>query len=154
MQAKVNEHPGEEALERYSMGTLPEGELPPFEEHLLVCGSCQDQLAAIDDYVIAMRTAAARLEQEEAGPHPPGFLAGLSRAFSRRGLAWAFAGVLLALSVTWLAVSRRGARPLSSPPVAVFLQSARGPESPAMARVSGGRPLVLEFVDGYLVLLG
>jgi hypothetical protein len=144
MQTKPNEHPGEEALERYSMGTLPEGELAPFEEHLLLCGSCQDQLAGIDDYVIAMRTSAARLEREEAVPHPPGFLAGLSRAFSRRGLTWAFAGVLLVLSITWLTVSRRGTRPLSSHPVAVFLQSARGLESPAMARVSGGRPIVLQ----------
>ena len=47
------DHASEETLEQYSLGTLPEQELESFEEHLLVCPTCQDRLAATDRFIRA-----------------------------------------------------------------------------------------------------
>jgi len=58
----------EEEFERYSMGAMPEGAIAPFEEHLLICESCQQRLAQIDVYVAAMRHASARLRSETVKP--------------------------------------------------------------------------------------
>jgi hypothetical protein len=57
----VSCHIDEEEIERYSMGALPEGAVAPFEEHLLICESCQHRLEQTDLYVSAMRQASARL---------------------------------------------------------------------------------------------
>ena len=59
-----NCHIDEEEIERYSMGAMPEGAIAPFEEHLLICESCQQRLAQSDVYVSAMRRASARLRTE------------------------------------------------------------------------------------------
>ncbi len=57
-------HISEQSLEEYSRGALPEAEVEPLEEHLLVCPRCQDRLAEADEFVRAMREAAARLQME------------------------------------------------------------------------------------------
>jgi anti-sigma factor RsiW len=55
-------HISEEALEQYAMRTLPEAaELGRLEEHLLICSACRNRLQMMDDYVAAMRSAAAKL---------------------------------------------------------------------------------------------
>src|ERR1017187_8358126 len=54
-------HMNEEQFEQYSMRAMPEEAIAPFEEHLLVCESCQLRLAETDIYVSAMRQASARL---------------------------------------------------------------------------------------------
>ena len=54
-------HTDEEEIERYSMGAMPEGAIAPFEEHLLICESCQHRLEQTDIYVSAMCQASARL---------------------------------------------------------------------------------------------
>jgi anti-sigma factor RsiW len=59
------EHVSEDDLERYAMRTLPAPESDRLEEHLLVCQSCRDRLKATDEYVAAMRSAAAKIRQEE-----------------------------------------------------------------------------------------
>ena len=48
---------GEDTLEAYSLGGLPEAELAPLEEHLLVCAVCQRRLADTDAFVAAIRQA-------------------------------------------------------------------------------------------------
>ena len=60
----ANCHIDEEDIERYSMGAMPEGAIALFEEHLLICESCQLRLAQTDVYVSAMRQASARLRTE------------------------------------------------------------------------------------------
>ena len=55
------EHISEDALERYAMRTLPEPELAVLEEHLLICAECRQRLQATEQYVAAMREAAARM---------------------------------------------------------------------------------------------
>ena len=55
-------HISEEVLEQYAMRTLPESaELGRLEEHLLICSECRNRLQMMDDYVAAMRSAAAKL---------------------------------------------------------------------------------------------
>ena len=52
-------HIPEDWLERYSLGTLEEPLMAPLEEHLLICHLCQDRLVETDDFLEAMRAAAA-----------------------------------------------------------------------------------------------
>lgn len=52
-------HLSEEALENYAFGRLPGAELAAFEEHLLLCGRCQEKLTAEDDFAEAVRAFAA-----------------------------------------------------------------------------------------------
>ena len=59
------QHPSEESLEMYSMGSLPDSKTGPLEEHLLVCQLCRERLVATDEFVAAMRAAAATIRQEE-----------------------------------------------------------------------------------------
>src|SRR5664279_2817928 len=87
-------HIDEENIERYSMGAMPEDAIAHFEEHLLICESCQHRLAQTDVYVSAMRQASARLRTEPVKRGFPwlGFprlvpaLAGLAVAIVAAGL--------------------------------------------------------------------
>ena len=60
-------HISDDDLERYAIGTLPETELAPLEEHLLICSDCRDRLEATERYVVAMRAAAARVRESATG---------------------------------------------------------------------------------------
>ena len=59
------EHIAEDNLERYLMKTPPEAELGRVEEHLLICHECQNRLQAMDEYVTAMKSAAAEIIEDE-----------------------------------------------------------------------------------------
>jgi len=48
------EHISDNDLEWYAMLTLPETDLEPFEEHLLICSVCRVRLAESEQYVAAM----------------------------------------------------------------------------------------------------
>jgi hypothetical protein len=142
MQASF-EHADGEHLERYSMGTLVGPEAEALEEHLLVCPTCQDELAEIDAYVRTVQAAASRLRSEQP----------LSRVRTRSGF-WAFfrqpglaygaiAAVCLILAM-WVSLTRQSPPGSSGlPPVAVLLQAVRGPGGTIDARAPGGRPLIL-----------
>jgi hypothetical protein len=62
----VNYHPhlGEELLERYSRGTLPQSDVERVEEHVLVCESCQNKLSFNDSWVRSIRRTSAQLRPE------------------------------------------------------------------------------------------
>jgi hypothetical protein len=135
-------HPLGEDLECYSIGTISGPQEEAIEEHLLICPTCQDQLADIDAYVRTMRVAASRLRLETP----------LSRLRARGGF-WGFisqpavangaiAAVCLILAF-WVSRSRPAAGPFDPPPVAVLLQAVRGPGEAIDARAPGGRPLIL-----------
>jgi anti-sigma factor RsiW len=61
MAAQCEGHIAEDRLEAYSLGCLPEDELAPLEEHLLVCPACQDRLRAADAFVATIRQALQQL---------------------------------------------------------------------------------------------
>jgi anti-sigma factor RsiW len=52
----------EETADLYCLGTLSASEAAAFEEHYVGCPRCAEAIAAADDYVRAMRTAAERLQ--------------------------------------------------------------------------------------------
>jgi hypothetical protein len=113
-------HASDELLEQYSLGTLPEPQAEPLEEHLLVCEQCQDRLNQTDAFIAAIQAAARKLRNEpNPGPAP------------KRSST-----VLLLLTARpW-----RFLNTASAAPVAVMLQSARGP---AGATAPAGRALIL-----------
>ena len=54
------------------MRTLPEAEIHPLEEHLLICSPCRERFQEMDVYVAAMRSAAAEIaNSEKAVKKPP-----------------------------------------------------------------------------------
>jgi hypothetical protein len=122
----ANCHMDEEEIERYSMGAMPEGAIAPFEEHLLICESCQLRLAQADVYVSAMRQACARLH---TGPR-------------KRGLRWlrfprlipALAGIALVIVAAGLWVSRLDMG--EAHPYAIDLAATRGAAIEAKAPAS------------------
>ena len=60
-------HISDNDLERYALGSLPEAELAPLEEHLLICSECRDRLEATEQYVMAMLAAAAHIRNIGTG---------------------------------------------------------------------------------------
>jgi hypothetical protein len=60
-------HVSEEALEQYSMRSLPVSEIPPLEERLLICPECRDRLQTADEYAAAMKLAAAKIRESGIG---------------------------------------------------------------------------------------
>jgi len=61
MELEIERHADEDQLERYSMQTMKAREFADFEEHLLVCESCQERFQEMDAYVESMRRVAASL---------------------------------------------------------------------------------------------
>jgi len=64
MSEHKNAHPEEEILERFALGRLDEPELGELEEHLLICGHCQERLDEVTEYAGLMRVAAKRVAEE------------------------------------------------------------------------------------------
>jgi len=65
MKLHIRPHIGKSDIEQYSMGELPETSLARFEEHLLVCFSCQDRLLEMDAYVNAVCSVSPKLRAAE-----------------------------------------------------------------------------------------
>lgn len=68
MAERSHSHLGGEQVERYSLGEMSEEELAGWDEHLLICDPCRRQIAASDEYVAAMRKAAAQLRRGTGKP--------------------------------------------------------------------------------------
>jgi hypothetical protein len=127
----ANCHFDEEEIERYSMGAMPEEAMAPFEEHLLICEPCQLRLAQTDDYVRAMRQAAARLRAEPL----------------KRGLPWlrfprlvpALTGLAVAVVAAGLWLGRVDTG--EAHPFAIDLEATRG--AAIEAKAPAGRWLLL-----------
>jgi hypothetical protein len=64
MRLETNRHMDEEAIERYSLGNISEEEASQFEEHLLICESCQNRVTESDDYVSTMQCASAEIRAQ------------------------------------------------------------------------------------------
>jgi anti-sigma factor RsiW len=55
------EHIPEDILDEFVMEMLSEQDSAFWEEHLLICARCQDRVARADEYVRAMKSAAASI---------------------------------------------------------------------------------------------
>lgn len=136
MQLDRNGHASDECLEQYALGSFEEPLLSELEEHLLLCSRCQDQLKEIDAYHTAMRSAAARLEQEDEARKR--FWTRVSAPLTVRRLGWIMA--VAAIAMVGLSIHLwMNPRP-SSPPLAVFLETGRGSE---VRHVPARKPLAL-----------
>ena len=51
------DHVSDDVLEQYALG---DPVLPEIEGHLLICSTCLHRLEGIDEFIAAMRSAAAR----------------------------------------------------------------------------------------------
>ena len=63
-------HIDDERLERYSLGTLSGEDSAELEQHLLICGPCQDRLARMDAYLASMEAAARRWRDADQQDRP------------------------------------------------------------------------------------
>jgi len=52
----IKQHPTEEILERYLFGLLPDRDVEPVEEHLLVCHACLDSAEQLLAFVQSLRS--------------------------------------------------------------------------------------------------
>ena len=127
-------HLTDEKIESYAMGKLAESELALVEEHLLICGGCQEQVEKTDEFVRAVRKA-AKLEYEAPATPWSRF-----RSFItfHPGSAWA------ALSTVAAAVIIFTFLPLaSSVPQHLALSTVRGSES-SVPHAKANTPIELQ----------
>jgi hypothetical protein len=59
---QIQGHPAPEMLEEYAFCRLSETETETIEQHLLICETCQTSLAEVDEYVVLMKHATARIK--------------------------------------------------------------------------------------------
>jgi hypothetical protein len=131
MESGEERHLSGEQVEEYCLGRCAETERDLWDEHLLVCSACREQVEGNDAWVAAVRQAAVRLEERPRD---------IRRWFSVPRLVPVFAAlvVLVAIGLVWM---RGGLTGGNSAPVAVLLTATRGPGVEIQAPAS--RPLAL-----------
>jgi hypothetical protein len=138
MSAPFGSHPTDEVMERYSLGRLSQAKAALLEEHILVCGVCQERLREIDEFVLAMHKALTENEKtSRAGAEQQIPL--FSRLLQLPKPAWAGAFATVALVVLLFSWPQR-----SGSPYELRLLSLRGADAAVMATAPTGRPLILE----------
>jgi hypothetical protein len=90
-------HQTDEQLELYALGRLPEPWIAEVEEHLLVCAACQERVADLEAYALAMRQAIFT----EPGQKPQWYSWFQQSWLKMPVLAWAggLASILLAVAL-------------------------------------------------------
>jgi hypothetical protein len=124
-------HLDEMAMDDYALGLMPEEEVADFEEHLLLCVSCQERLTQNDAFIKALKGASSEHVREKA----------------QWRYAWrARLPVLATLAAGLLLVAGTAVRHLGQPagqPAIVTLEAYRGAAAEAWAPAA--RELVLHF---------
>jgi hypothetical protein len=128
-------HPPEDAFEDYAFDRLSREDTREFEEHLLVCETCQHTLAETDDYVRLMKSATAAYVAEQPVPQK-------SIRWWGHGLRWNAAGAFLILLTCLTAVL--SLRTPHESPQPVVLEAYRTGGIAAAARCTAGKPLELK----------
>jgi hypothetical protein len=124
-------HATDEVLEMYSMDRLAGLKLVEFEEHLLVCNSCQDRLAREDSIRQRVCDGAAVLQR------PP-----VAASWRLPKLGWA-AGLVAAGLLVFAGFGWQSFRRSAMAPAAIVLETTRGAEDATLAAAPAGRPLAL-----------
>jgi hypothetical protein len=121
-------HPDEDVFESYAFDRLTASTLEVFEEHLLVCESCQIRLERTEEYIRVMKAATAAYVTEHREKLPS----------HSRGLHWnaAAAAVLLISCLTGLWSWRAP----SGEPKTIVLDAYRG----GILEAPAGKPLDLK----------
>ena len=127
----ANLHATDEMLERYSMDGLAGPELAEFEEHLLVCETCQDRLAREDLIRQRVRDGAAALQRPAAAVR-----------WRLPKLAWA-AGLVAVGLVVFAGSAWQSLRRSTGAPAVILLQTTRGTDNRTPAPALAGKPLTL-----------
>lgn len=65
MEEERRRHLDDEQVEQYALGGLAQEAIPAFEQHLLICHTCQDRVAYMDASVEAMQAEARQIRVEE-----------------------------------------------------------------------------------------
>jgi hypothetical protein len=141
MRLETDRHLGEEEIEKYSLGDISGEEASRFEEHLLICESCQNRVTESDRYVSAMRCASAQIRREERRTEKrkwsfPRLIPALA--------ALAAVALTAAIGLQWVTGTAREYRNrgVEEPAFALNLVATRG--SGIEARAPTGRTLVLQ----------
>jgi len=98
MRPETNCHMEESEIEKYSMGDGSEAGSSRFEEHLLICESCQNRVAENERYVSAMQCASAQIRREDLRTERRRWFA----PFLIPTLAAAASVVFLAVGLRWV----------------------------------------------------
>lgn len=127
-------HPSEDARESYAFHRLSEEETARFEEHLLLCDTCQNALEETDQFILLVKAAAADSAPQVASRPilPLGAL---------KAVVWG--GSLGVLILATLVISWRPEPSIASAPAPVTLASLRGSDGASMAHAPSRRPFVL-----------
>jgi len=121
-------HPDADTLEEYALERLSPVVTEKVEEHLLICGPCQITLAEIDEYVLLMKQATARLAPSVRGARPESARA--SR-WARVGMGAMMVAIVLGALMLW---------PSRAKPIAhsVELVALRGDPAASIAHAPAG----------------
>lgn len=127
MRIEEDGHVSDDALESYALGHLTDENVFLLEDHLLVCPKCQDHLAQVDAFVIAMKKACAEPQFERKPLRQTSF-----SFFTWHRPVWAVMLATAVLSVVALSTWRGPADHIGR---VVTLESARGNDGDTVAHV-------------------
>ncbi len=134
----LSPHPPETLFEEYLFGRVPEDQCAVFEEHLLVCARCRDELENTDEYIHLVRAATAEFDSLSAnGPRP----ARLSRS---RVAALAAVAIMAVLAV---AIPYRARAPHVLVPVQLVSYRGGADDTMAHARAGAGLDITVDCFD-------
>lgn len=70
MSTDFDNHIPEAIFEDFALEMLCDDDCAFWEEHLLICGACQDRLVEVDEYIQVVRDAAAAIAERRALAKP------------------------------------------------------------------------------------
>ncbi|HTS74996.1 MAG TPA: zf-HC2 domain-containing protein [Bryobacteraceae bacterium] len=136
--SRLSPHPPEPLFEEYVFGRVSGDQCAVFEEHLLVCARCRDELTHTDEYIHLMRAAAAEFDLVSAGGRRP------ARRSRSRVAVLAAVAIITALAV---GIPYRTQAPRVLVPVQLVSYRGGAEDAMAHARAGNGLDITVDCVD-------